>query len=356
MASGGVTGYAAINARVRVKYATLLGPQDYATLAETPDFAGLIAQLKHTAYEPYLETMKDKDFNPRRAEFEIKRRLADSYVSIIQTAPENTKPLVTHLYRFFEIDNLKAVLRGIVSGASWDRIRYVLFPLGSYSAIPAQAMVEAGNVAAAVELLRGTVYYETVSHAMRRYNAEGNLFPLEVAIDLFHWRKLWTEVQRLSGLDRTMATRVIGALLDMDNLMWAIRYRVYHNLSEEELINYTLPFGFRVHDSDIRSVAAGADIAQIVQRIYPNLHDVETMLQNPREGLPQLELALQRELMNTCRAAFLGDPFQIGVPLAYLILTQLEIQDLTVLIEAKAAGMPADEFRSYLITGTVRRE
>jgi hypothetical protein len=37
--------------------------------------------------------------------------------------------------------------------------------------------------------------------------------------------------------------KIIGSLLDMNNLMWAIRYKVYHKLSEEELINYTLPFG-----------------------------------------------------------------------------------------------------------------
>jgi V/A-type H+/Na+-transporting ATPase subunit C len=190
---------------------------------------------------------------------------------------------------------------------------------------------------------------------MRRYNAEQNLFPLEVALDLNYWRKLWSQVSRLSGLDRTMALRVIGSLIDMNNLMWAIRYRVYHQLSEEELINYTLPFGYRVHDEDIRSIAAGADIAQVVQRIYPDLRDVDTLLQNPREGLPKLELILQRHLMDACRAAFSGDPFQIGVPLAYLILSQLEIQDLTVLIEAKSANLPVDEFRPYLLTGITAR-
>ena len=355
MPGGGVTGYAAINARVRVKYATLLTPQDYAALSEAADFASLIGVLKHTAYGPYLDEVKDKDLTPRRAIYEIKGRLADSYRSIVQTAPENTKPLVAQLYRFFEVDNLKAVLRGIITGASWDRVRYVLFPLGENTVIPAQEMLEAGNIASAVELLRGTAYYETLSFAMRRYNAEQNLFPLEVALDLSYWRKLWTEVNRLAGQDRTMALRVIGSMVDINNLMWAIRYRVYHHLSEEELINYTLPFGFRVHDEDIRAIAAGADIAQIVQRVFPDLQDVDTLLQEPRKGLPELELLFQRHLMQECRAAFVGDPFQIGVPLAYLVLSQLEIQDLIVLIEAKSAQLPVEEYRPFLLVGTAAR-
>jgi vacuolar-type H+-ATPase subunit C/Vma6 len=37
------------------------------------------------------------------------------------------------------------------------------------------------------------------------------------------------------------------------------------------------------------------------------------------------------------------------VPLAYLVLAEFELQDLTVRIEARAAGKPADEYRSYLL-------
>ena len=64
----------------------------------------------------------------------------------------------------------------------------------------------------------------------------------------------------------------------MNNLMWAIRYRVYHKLSEEEVINYTLPFGYRVKDSDLRAIAAGADVASVITRIYPGIGDISALL------------------------------------------------------------------------------
>jgi len=131
--------------------------------------------------------------------------------------------------------------------------------------------------------------------------------------------------------------------------MWAIRYRVYQQLSEEELINYTLPFGFHVHDEDIRAIAAGADIASVVARLYTDLHDVNTLLEEPKAGLPELELRLKRHVMRECMAAFVGNPFHIGVPLAYLVLRDLEIQDLTVLIEAKSSQLPAEKFQPYLL-------
>ncbi|HLO18681.1 MAG TPA: V-type ATPase subunit, partial [Anaerolineales bacterium] len=289
--AGGVAGYAAISARVRAMSADLLTPQDIVRLSEAPDFVSLFNILKNTAYGPYLEGLKDKDINPRRVIIQIKRKLADAFNSVIQMSPVETRPLVKQLFRYYEVGNLKAVLRAIVTVSSWntetspwERVRDVLFPLGSTSVLPAQAMVESGSVATAVDLLQGTPYEETLSFAMKRYSSEQNLFPIEVALDLNYWRRLWSEAQKLTGQDRQHSVRIIGSLLDMNNLMWAIRYHVYHKLSEEEVINYTLPFGYRVHDSDIRAIAAGVDIASVVNRIFPGIPDVNALLENPESG------------------------------------------------------------------------
>jgi len=354
--AGGVAGYAAISARVRAKYAELLTAQDIIRLSEAPDFLSLFTLLKGTAYGPYLEGLKDKDINPRRVIIQIKRKLADAFYSVIQMAPVETRPLVKQLYRYYEIGNLKAVLRAIVTvttwdteTALWDRVRDVLFPLGPESVLPAQAMVESGSVATAVDLLHGTPYEETLSFAMKRYSSEQNLFPIEVALDLSYWRRLWSEAQKLTGQDREHSVRIIGSLLDMNNLMWAIRYRVYHKLSEEEVINYTLPFGYRVKDSDIRAIAAGADAASVINRVFPGLPDVNAFLENPQTGLPKLEVLLKQRIMKECLAAFVGSPFHIGLPLAFLILHDFEVQDLIVLIEAKSSELPEDEYRPFLL-------
>jgi V/A-type H+-transporting ATPase subunit C len=354
--AGGVAGYAAISARVRAMYAELLTPQDIVRLSESPDFLSLFNALKSTAYGRYLEGLKDKDINPRRVIIQIKRKLADAFYSVIQMAPVETRPLVKQLYRYYEIGNLKAILRAVVTvstwnteGGLWERVRDVLFPLGPESVLPAQAMVESGSIATAVDLLQGTPYEETLSFAMKRYSSEQNLFPIEIALDLSYWRRLWSEAQKLTGQDRQHSVRIIGSLLDMNNLMWAIRYKVYHKLSEEEVINYTLPFGYRVKDSDIRAIAAGADPASIINRIFPGLPDINALLENPQKGLPRLEVLLKQRIMQECLAAFVGSPFHIGLPLAFLILHDFEVQDLIVLIEAKSSGLPEEEYRPFLL-------
>ena len=330
-------------------YSDLLDAEELERLSDSPDLTSLIAQLKTTAYAPYLEGLKEQAVTPQKLLQVIKGRLADLYQSVIPLAPEQSRPLLKYLYRAHEVDNLKALLRGIQAGASWDAIKDVLFPFGPMGVLPAQALLESGSIAAAVEMLAGTIYYEPLSFAMRRFSTEQNLFILEVALDLHYWRQLWQEAKKLQGLDRDKALRIVGALMDMNNLTWVIRYRVYHELSEEELINYTLPFGYHVRDEDVRAIAAGSDIASVVQSVYPNLSDVESLMAEPRRGLPQLEVILKRNLLEQCMAAFIGDPFHIGVPLAFLVLSDLEIQDLIVLIEAKSSGMSEEEYKPFLL-------
>ena len=234
-------------------------------------------------------------------------------------------------------------------GESWQKIRFTLFPLGDFTIFPAQAMAESKSVESAIEFLRGTPYYLTLSHAMERFNAEQSLFPLEVALDLDHWREMWQDLNQLNINDKKPALRLIGSILDKNNLTWAMRYRVYHNLSEEEIINYTLPFGYHVKDDDIHTIAAGGDVTPIIARIYPNLANSSTLLGNLDKNLPELELQLQMCTLHECQEAFSGYPFNAGIPIAFLLLSEMEIQDLTVLMEAKSMQIPADRFNRYLL-------
>lgn len=337
-------------------YSYLLGASDLAALSEAPDLASLVAGLRHTQYGAYLEGLKEKEVTSREFARAIKNRLGAAYRSVAQGSPMQSRRVLGQLYRRYEVNNLKAILRGIAGGPRggegllWPRIRDLLFPLGSATVLPEEAMVQAGSIAGAVDLLRGTTYYEVLSHALKRYSAEHSLFPLEVALDLHYWRRLWNEARRLPGQDLTHAMRVVGSLVDANNLAWAIRFRVYQQLSEEELINYTLPFGYRVRDADIRGIAAGADLGSVVGRLYPTLPDARNLLEDPKQGLPKLERELKRIVMKECQAAFLGDPFHIGLPLAYLVLQDLEVEDLVVLSEAKSSMLPAVKFSPFLHT------
>ncbi len=355
--STGVTGYASVSARVRVKYSNLLGTLEMRQLSEAPDLTGFNEALKRTAYQPLVGGLQGDLPSTVGLAASFRRSLSNEANSVIRALPGTARRVAARLHRRHEVNNIKATLRGIAAArpgsaepTAWNRIQPLLFPLGDFSSLPLERMTEAGGIAAAVELLRGTPYHEALASALKRYSSEQSLFPLEVALDLAYWRGLWQEAQRLNGEDHRQATRVVGTLIDANNLMWAIRYKVYKQLSEEELINYTLSFGYRVRDSDIRAIAAGAEVAAVVGRVYPELQDVLALRDSDLKAqLPILETQMKRAMARRCMAAFLGNPFHVGLPLAYLVLHDLEVQDLITLLEAKATSSMPGEYQPFLV-------
>ncbi len=353
MAPQGVAGYSLAHATVRALYAELLSARIWEMLISAQDYDAVLALLSKTVYGPYL-AIERPQLTPRRTAYQIRWRLAEVYeklISLLRLTQPVASQLLQNLWQHFEVNNLKATLRGIETGASWDQVRHLLYPMSRYISLTAEdmeRMVRAGEMARAIEFTRHTPYYGTLSHAFQRYADEHSLFPLEVALDLSSRRRLWASIAQLSGRDRDMALRVVGLALDVDNLLWAIRYRFYHRLSEEEIINYTLPLGYRVRDEHIRAIAAGADIAPVVRRIFPHLPALDGLAPLSGKGLANLEQQLQYHIIRTCQRMFVGYPFHIGIPLAYVWLHEYEIRDLTVLIEAKASQLAPGAFTPLL--------
>ncbi|MGC9520345.1 MAG: V0D/AC39 family V-type ATPase subunit [Anaerolineae bacterium] len=347
-----VSKYALVQAKVRALYADLLSHEIWESLIHAADLDAVLALLSDTIYGPYLEIDRSL-LTPRRSVYQVRWHLADVYEGLIQVLRGAGRELLRQLWHHYEVDNVKAALRGVETAASWDYVLHLLYPMERFISVGTdrlERVVGADTVPEAVEILEGTPYYELLRHAVTRYEEEQSLFPLEMALDLGYRRELWACIEGLHQPDREMAMKTVGTALDTDNLLWAIRYRIYHHLSEEEIINYTLPLGYEVEDADIRAIARGDAIREVVVRVYPELDEVlpADEIVSGKE-LEKLEEAFLKILVTRCRHMFRGSPFHIGLPLAYVWLNEYEIRDLTVVVEAKASGVPAQVFTSRLL-------
>ena len=341
--------YAALQARIRALYAKMISNEKWDQLYTCRNNDEVVQILRDTVYQPYLENINENNLFPRRIEFEIKKHLTSIYETICRQASSEVRHLFKQLFSIYEVDNIKAILRAVRIGMTWERLRYLLFPYPESQFYRLQDLCEASSIEAVIDNLESSPYSSALSHALPRYTSEKTLFALEVALDLDYWRKLWKSINGLSGNDERYSKKIIGSSLDHQNLLWALRYRYFHSLSEEEIINYTLPFGNKIHDHDIQQIAAGGDVVQVLSRIYPYIPNLSELMHEPKLGLASLELVLQRDLKEKCENTFVGEPFHLGLPLAYLTLVEMEIQDLTVLLEANELGITRENYQQYLL-------
>jgi vacuolar-type H+-ATPase subunit C/Vma6 len=345
---GGIPRYANLSARARALTSYLIHDQEWHTLLTVEDLSLFVDTLGDL---PYARGMSLPDpLSLRALELLFYQRVAQDYDKFVAMTRGALQSLLRELWRQFELDNLKTILRRLAE----ERMapdEDLIIPLRN-SALPLAHLSQATDLQTAAAALSGTVYGPALADALPRYESEGTLFPVEVALDLAYWRRVWKAVTRLGGEDQDWARRLVGNRLDRLNITWAFRYRIYYHLSEEEIINYTLPYGYHSDDSVLRAIAAGARIEDIIVTVWgEGIPEFAGLAKDSmRETLQAFETALARMECRLARRPFGGHPFHLGLLLGYLIRKECEAHDLTTLAESKAEKLSAREVAPYLVS------
>ena len=338
--------YARPHALVRAMLGRLLGPQQKQRLVTAESLEEALRQLRGTPYAAEVEAAAQAGNVLQEAERALERNLVQSYGRVIRTLSGPPQALIVEALRRLEVDNLKAILRGLATGAPAEEIRAVLVPLDRRGLLPLEQLLAAAGVAEAVQALDGLPYARPLAAALERYQREGSLFPLEVALDLDYLRRLWGRALALGGADRASARRALGSRYDVLNVTWLLRYKLIYRLLPQEIFNYTLPYGYRVDDETIHRAATAGDLAALVEALPQPYRGLLAPLVGA--GIARMEVALRRYLWREALALLSGYPFQVGVILSYLYLKEAEVRDLVAILEGKSLGRPPAEIQAFL--------
>ncbi|MCD6518790.1 MAG: V-type ATPase subunit [Anaerolineae bacterium] len=348
----GITQYAGANARVRGLYSRLLDKDVWRELLSAEDFNAALEILKNTHYERVIRALEQRGgITLEQLERYLWGEAASNCRKVMVFTGGGVRILLTVWWQHFELENLKALFRGLDQQMDPNVVNRFLIPLGTYSTLPWEALLHERTVSGLIDRLRNTHYINPLRAAYPRYQRERSLFPIEVALDIRYYRDLARAIYRLTGSDRLDAKRVLGTRLDMLNILWAFRYRIYYNLSAEEIVNYTIWHAVRTDTQIIQEIALGADPRDILVRIWgEEAFDLSQLTgSDETRMLPKLELLLERFWRRLAQEALSGYPFKLGSLLGYLVLNELEVQDIVTLLEAKGMGWEPERIKEHLI-------
>ncbi|MGK7312652.1 MAG: V0D/AC39 family V-type ATPase subunit [Candidatus Longimicrobiales bacterium M2_2A_002] len=340
--------YAAVNARLRARL-RLLDDRDWDRLLQSADVDGVVDVLRSTGYREALEPAETA--GPVQLERRLAARVARDFRLPLAFVRGKPGGLLEWVWRRFEVDNLKTVLRGVERSVDAGRLHEMLVPLGDDSTVDWRGLSQAGSVQAVVEQLEGTFYGQVLDQAMEGYRGDVGLFALEVALDLAWRRRLLRRIEDLGGRDRREARRFLRTRIEVENLSWACRYRRFSRLDPAEILGYTLHRRLRVDDRVVRRVATGADPGSIAHELWG--HRVSGLQEaaggDDADVVVELEQAMTRGLHNEARRVFRSYPFHLGVILAWQTLLEDEVRDVVTVIEGVQAGWPPEQIGRQLI-------
>ncbi len=335
---GSAIKYSYLNARTRTMHSKRLRPSDWHILEAAKDRDGFLHYLATTSYAPWVNRiLEHKEQSEELFERIIFGALFDDYRKILRGLKNRaSRELILSLFSRFEAENLKIVLRAIFTGRKKINVAHLLYPVGPLSRLPWEKLWQQKNIKEAVKVLEKTPFGPLLEHALPQFEAQGRLFPLEMALDIACFRRLVQALQGVGGrTDRKRAGEIIGSYIDALNICHIARLRFIYRLSPEEALNYSYPGGRDLNLRILHDLARAQDLASLVKALPVSFRMV---LQDSPGGLLPMRLRLDEWLLGRFRKAFLGSPFHLGVEVAHLMEKEIEIRSLVSLYQIKVQG------------------
>jgi V/A-type H+-transporting ATPase subunit C len=343
--------YAFGSAKVMALKSRLLSPEDYHFLLRVRTAEDFLTYLTTTAYGPVLTGW---DWRAPGLEGEFTRRLygelAQAFLKVARGLKKREANFVAALAGRLVAENLKVALRARHQKLPPTQAVKLLLPLGRLTPLNFTALLNQETVEALVDYLAPTPWGPALARGLPRYLREGSLFPLEMSLDLFVFDSLWQGLRHLSRPDRRLAGQLLGTLADITNIIWVGRFREIYGFPPEESYQYLLAAGSFRDPRRRRDLAFAPDLAELLLRLPPQPYG--DLLAGAAD-LAEVEARLSRHWLEALERVLSLAPFQIGLPITYLFLKELEVQNLITLLTGLLLRVPADRL-SPLLRGRPR--
>jgi vacuolar-type H+-ATPase subunit C/Vma6 len=350
------------NTRLRARRSELLDASDYQRLLDLDLDALLDTLQRRYRSEPTGAHPND----PRQSLHEvIAGNLGRSLEDMRSFYRGRARELVDLLLSRFDVANLITVLRARARPhVRIEEAHAALIPVGWLNQPTAHQAVRPTELAVVVELLAKALPDRDQAMALHRsfaqYERTHDLASLERAVIGDHATRTLARLRRL-GRAGTTLLRAIQREADENNIIVTLRLRdaIMSGADDTPPPQETLlPGGSipsRAFAAALREPDPTAISATLGRQYGKQLHSALEAWAATGD-VSALQRTLQRNAIADATALFLtGDPLGIGIPLAFTTVTEAEAQNLRLLAEAAARGIPAQVVRHELLWPAVPR-
>ena len=349
-----------LNARLRAMRGRLLTRAEYESILLLPDLPALAAYLLDTPYGRSIEAVGEATSPMARLEEGLRRNFSETLTQLFAISSEEVQEAVRILLGYWDVYNLKTILRGKTAGLPAEKILPSLVPTGFYDEAALEELCRPPDLRAVVDLLITwrDPYGHWLSGVMKEYHEPKDLFLLETALDRFYFERAFTKLDevRLVGSDRDALFIFMRFLVDRTNLMTALQ-AVEERIAVLDLERYFLPGGRVYTEHDITRLMSAQNLQEALRLAMAGASRFlsQTFMRDigePGRGISLLSLVerqLDRTLLRKMRGLMRVDPLGVGAAVAYLLDKIREITNLRMILRGRLVNLPEPELSQLLI-------
>lgn len=237
----------------------------------------------------------------------------------------------------FEMSNLKAIVRGRLSGAPAAAIRRELSSLGFLQRLPVDELLATEDFEELMRRLEQTPYGDMVRFARRASGAQPGLFDFDAALDRRFYHGLTEQARPLEDRLGPVFRRLMERLIDRVNLNWLLRFRFAYALPPAQTYYLLVPSRYRLSSGVLKALSTLGRLEEVLAALpepYRNWlqgqHDVNA-------ALAMMDARVADEMRTVLRAAAPA----FARTLAYLILRDRDLRRIRAVIRGRSLGLNA---------------
>jgi len=349
--------YDYVNAKVGALRSKMLTLSEYRSLIEVASTEDMLSLLKSTTYGRRIARLKEPDIE--EVERALKEYQKEEHQRITHGITGASKGLLERYFSKFEADTLKEALTLKEQGESKESFEN-LHPTGKITSDLLGRIAEAKDLREAVEVLKDTEFYKPLNQAWGRYQEEGLILHLLMALDRHVYQRLWSSATTLSGMDRDRATDLIGAEIDVKNIVAVLRLRGY----EGDLKELLIPVRYRASDTILEALNRLRSLKQfssevphftyweIIERAIRNRETMMNelpLMEGKEESFLPIQHELEKFLVKKSSRMFYGNRLHVGIAIAHIYLKGVEIRNIVSALKLKEGRVDNEKIENFIL-------
>jgi V/A-type H+-transporting ATPase subunit C len=231
----------------------------------------------------------------------------------------------------FELANLKTLLRGKMTGRSYETLRDELVHLGGFCRVRLETLLLASDTAELLRLLEQSPYADFARDMRRGLNQQQELFAIDATVDRHYYAGLASRARSVSGDARVL----IGSMIDRVNLVWLLRYRFTYELPPAQAYYLLIPTGHRLSHEALIELTRLESLERVLEALPPPF---QQMLQGARSA-SEVTRRLEYYTWDTALRILHGRRFNPTRALAYMILRERDLRRVRAIVRGHRLKM-----------------
>lgn len=337
----------AISAKARAMYGRCLTRQDFQNLLSCHSVGEVTAYLKtHTHYAGVLADINEATVHRGYLEAVLRRKLFDDYESLMHYDHSMNQRLSDYYIRKSEVEQMVHCLHLMRAGRQQDFLFSVPAFLANITRLDLKRMAAAQDLEELVEAAKQTPYGAILKSFLPCQVQELSITAVENALTAYLFRTWFDDIDSLSPGQRREMRRLFGIQVDTINVSRIRRMKRYFHMPPKQISRNLIPVTGTLSKAVLQQMIDAESDEQVLQLFFSTAGRwVEESQRRYVDDLPmRLPYFVARRYMHF-------SSYPLVVFASYIIITEIELDDLINIIEGIRYNLPPTDIQEMLVLG-----